>query len=93
MLWQGVVVKVTRVYIVCQKIIHNMQGAAVKGLKLRAALTKREAKEVLVKEEKEEVGLLFLTIWIVFHDLIIIFFTIIIIMTTVIIRWMVCSRC
>merc|ERR1712001_656122 len=32
-----------------------VKGAAVKGLKLRAALTKREAEEVLVKEEKEEV--------------------------------------
>jgi len=40
----------------------DMQGAAVKGLKLRAALTKREAEEVPVKEEKEEVGLLFLDI-------------------------------
>ena len=34
----------------------DIQGAAVKGLKLRAALTKREAEEVPVKEEKEEVG-------------------------------------
>merc|ERR1712038_255971 len=32
-----------------------VKGAAVKGLKLRAALTKREAGEVPVKEEKEEV--------------------------------------
>merc|ERR1712066_997933 len=32
-----------------------VKGAAVKGLKLRAALTKREAEEVPVKEEKEEV--------------------------------------
>merc|ERR1712038_295842 len=30
-----------------------VKGAAVKGLKLRAALTKREAEEVLVEEEEE----------------------------------------
>ena len=57
-----------------------MQGAAVKGLKLRAALTKREAGEVSVKEEKEEVGLLFfLPFELLSMIYFVIFFTIIVI--------------